>query len=119
MSILNTIKTSLGIQSSVTAFDTDIITAINTALMSLTQIGVGPSSGFKISTSSQTWEQFLGTAVNLEAAKSYVHLKTRMLFDPPASQALLTSMEKMADEFLFRLIVQLEPVVEEGEITDE
>ena len=40
-SILNTIKKMLGLDANYTTFDTDIIVHINSALMTLTQLGVG------------------------------------------------------------------------------
>ena len=59
-SILNTIKKMLGVDSSYDAFDTDIIVAINTAIFTLTQVGVGPEEGFTISGADETWTDFLG-----------------------------------------------------------
>ncbi len=48
-SILTSIKKLLGIEESYEHFDADIIMHINSALMILTQLGVGPSEGFSIS----------------------------------------------------------------------
>lgn len=120
-SILDSIKQTLGIMPDVTAFDTDIIMAINTACMTLSQLGVGPVGGFSITNSTETWDQLLGTSVLLEAAKSFVYIKTRLLFDPPSSSFVLASLEKTAEELAFRLMVQIEPGLpdEEGEETDE
>ena len=44
-SILTEIKKLLGLDESYKAFDTDIIIHINTALMILTDIGIGPEDG--------------------------------------------------------------------------
>ena len=41
-SILTSVKKSLGITEEYEHFDADILMHINTALMTLTQIGVGP-----------------------------------------------------------------------------
>ena len=45
-SILTSIKKLLGITEEYTHFDTDITMNINAVLAILTQMGVGPSSGF-------------------------------------------------------------------------
>ena len=47
-SILTSIKKLLGITEEYTHFDTDIIMHINTAFMTLRQLGVGPPEGFRI-----------------------------------------------------------------------
>ena len=40
---------------------------------------------------------------DLEAVKSYLYIRVRLLFDPPQSSFLLGALEKQADEFLWRL----------------
>ena len=47
-SILESIKKMLGLLKDYTAFDTDIIIHINSVFTILTQLGVGPKEGFKI-----------------------------------------------------------------------
>ena len=47
-SILNSIKKLLGITADYTQFDTDITIHINTIISILSQIGVGPTTGFVI-----------------------------------------------------------------------
>lgn len=115
-SILTSIKKLLGIEESYTHFDPDIIMNINTVLMALTQMGVGPSTGFSISCHEQKWSDFLGTLTTVEAVKSYIYLKVRLLFDPPSSSYLVEAMERQIGEFEWRLNVQVDnslPIVEE------
>lgn len=107
-SILTSIKKLLGIGEEYTHFDSDIIIHINSVLMTLHQLGIGPEKGYLISSDLETWENFLGTDANLEAVKTYVYLKVRILFDPPASSALLDAMKRQADELEWRLQVQTE-----------
>ena len=83
-SILATIKKMLGIDDNYAVFDMDIIVLINSALMSLHQLDVGPKDGFSIRDYTQTWHQFLTNEVKLEAAKTYVYLKVKTTFDPPS-----------------------------------
>ena len=105
-SILTTIKKLLGLAEDDISFDTDIIIGINTAFSTLTQIGVGRTSGFSIQDKSETRTDFLLDAPDLESVKSYVHLKAKLLFDPPANSAMIDSMNNILDELTFRLYVQ-------------
>lgn len=116
-SILTSIKKLLGIAESYKQFDTDIIIHINSALMVLNQLGVGPSQGFSIKDETNTWSEFIPEdRYDMESIKSYVYMKVRLLFDPPASSAAITSMEKLISELEFRINVAAEspqPVGEE------
>lgn len=107
-SILLSVKKLLGIQSAYTVFDPDIIIGINTSLMFLNQIGVGPTMTFSISDENQTWKDFIENKKNLEAIKSFVYLKTRLYFDPPANSFLVTAIENQLKELEYRLCVQAE-----------
>ena len=112
-SILTSIKKLLGIEEDYTHFDQDIIVNINAVLMGLSQIGVGPSAGYWVSDKTQTWSDYLGESNNLEAVKTYIYLKVRILFDPPSSSFVLSSMEKMITEFEWRLNIQVDkPILE-------
>lgn len=102
-SILTSTKKILGIDEEYTVFDLDIITHINTAFSTLTQLGVGPSSGFMIEDESATWGDFLGEDLELNSVKSYVFLRVRMLFDPPATSYLISAQEKQIQELEWRL----------------
>jgi len=107
-SILTTIKKLLGIEEDYTQFDTDVILGINTALAVLTQIGVGPSCGFSISDKETTWVDFVGVERPFEAIKSFVHLKVKLLFDPPASSGLLDSINRMISDLEWRILIQFD-----------
>lgn len=107
--ILSSIKTLLGIQETDFNFDDEIIMNINSVFMTLNQLGVGPTTVFKIVDESATWASFFGTRVDLESVKSYVYLKVRMLFDPPQNSFLVDAIEKQIAEFEWRLQVQVEP----------
>ena len=102
-SILTSIKAQLGIQEEYTAFDQQLIMHINSVLMLLKQLGVGPISGFTISDNTATWNDFLSSDKNLEATKSYVGMRVRMLFDPPTTSIVAESMNRMINEFEWRL----------------
>ena len=107
-SILISIKKLLGIDEDYTQFDTDIIIHINTVLMALTQIGVGPKDGFAITDEYSVWEDFIGDKPYLNSVKSYVYMRVKLLFDPPLSSAAIDSLKTLADEFEWRLQVAAE-----------
>lgn len=104
-SILVYVKKLLGIQSDYNHFDPDIIYGINAAFAVLTQLGVGPESGFSISDDSTKWDEFVPDTTRLSLIKPYVYLKTKMLFDPPSSNVLTDSINKTISEYEFRLNV--------------
>lgn len=107
-SILVSIKKMLGIAKDYTHFDPDIIMHINTILAVLTQVGVGPEKGFRIEDNSATWNDFLSDAMNLEAVKSFVYLRVKLLFDPPLSTAVIEVMKQQAEELLCRISISAE-----------
>lgn len=85
-SILKTIRNMIGPSVSYDVFDTDLIIHINQAFSRLCQLGVGDvSSPFKITGEEETWCQFSGDPGLIDDVKQYVYLKTRMMFDTPAS----------------------------------
>lgn len=108
-SILTSVKKLLGIAEDYTAFDTDIIIHINSVFMILNQLGVGPSKTFAITDKTALWEDFIGDNPNIEAVKSYVFMKVRMLFDPPQQGSVAESMEKLITEMEWRLNVAVDP----------
>lgn len=106
-SILDTTKKMLGLGVDYDAFDVDIITHINSVFFTLQQLGVGPPEGYTIEDSTKQWPWFTG-ATNINAVKSYMYLKVRLLFDPPNTSYALDSMTKMALEYEWRLNVKME-----------
>lgn len=102
-SILTSIKKMLGIAEEYKHFDPDLIMHINSVLMTLTQIGVGPSEGFMIEDELSMWRDFLPDGSNLEAIKSYIYLKVKLLFDPPTNSTVIAAYERMITEHEWRL----------------
>lgn len=103
-SILTSIKLLLGYDEADTGFDEPIIMHINTALMSLTQIGVGPANGFEIKDSSTTWQEFVPSMKKFSAVKSYIHMKVQLAFDSASmSSALISAYERQINELEWRL----------------
>ena len=102
-SILTSIKKLLGIPEDYEHYDADIIMHINSVFMILNQLGVGPSNGFSITDKTAVWSNFISDNNNLEAVKSYVYMKVRLLFDPPLSSAVTECMNRMISELEWRL----------------
>ena len=92
-SILNDIKHALGILPEDTAFDSDVILHTNTAISTLTQLGVGPVEGFAVRTAAEEWSQFADDP-RLSAVQSFIFLTVKLMFDPPASGYATLAMER-------------------------
>lgn len=106
-SILTSTKKILGIESDYTAFDLDIITHINSAFSTLSQLGLGPVGGFAIEDESAEWADFYSED-ETNSIKTYVYLKVRLLFDPPQTSYLIAALEKQIEEYEWRLNVHFE-----------
>ncbi len=109
-SILTSIKKLLGISEDYTQFDDDIIIHINAVFLNLTQLGVGPEEGFFIEDDAAEWSEFVDIENNaqLQAIKSYVYLKVKLLFDPPLSSSVIESTNRMIAELEWRLNAAVE-----------
>lgn len=101
-SILVTIKKLLGIAKNDKSFDTDIVIHINSILMVLAQEGV-IREGFLITDDSEIWMDCLIDQTNLEAIKTLIYLRVRLLFDPPSNSFVINSMNEQIKEFEWRL----------------
>ena len=103
-SILVDIKHMLGHTEDDTEFDSDIIAFINSAFTALTQLGVGPTVGFKITGAENQWTEFY-TDPRLSACETFVFLKTKLAFNPPDTGFQLTAMQEQIRELEYRLNV--------------
>ena len=74
-------------------------------LQAAVQIGVG-TEGFRITGPDETWDQFLEGRDDLESAKTYIQLRTRMIFDPPTSSAAIEAIKETIKEYEWRLYEQ-------------
>lgn len=107
-SILTSVKKIIGISEKDESFDTDLIIHINSVLMILNQLGVGPEDGFSITDKSAVWTDVIGDNKLIEAVKTFVGLKVRLIFDPPTSSAVLDSINKTISELEWRINVMVE-----------
>lgn len=109
-SILTSIKKLLGVPEEYQQFDPDIIMHINSVLVTLNQMGVGPDEGFTISDASTTWEEYLGDNMPLQGnVISFVHLNVKILFDPASlSSSTLAAYERQIAQLEWRITAMAE-----------
>lgn len=100
--ILTSIKKLLGIYNENTDFDTDILIHINSVIVILNQLGIGPNAGFEIDENT-TWSEYLNDNSKLNSVKTYIYLKVKMVFDPPTSASIREANIQMMDELEWRL----------------
>lgn len=104
-SILYSIKKLLGIANDYSPFDQDLIMHINSVFMILNQLGVGPKEGFKITGPDEEWSDYI-TNNDMESIKTYIHLKVKLVFDPPLNSTVMEAQKQMISELEWRLNVQ-------------
>ncbi len=107
-SILDSVKKMLGLSEDYTAFDTDIKIHINSVFNTLQQLGIGPVDGFQIQDASATWDAFLGEDPRYNSVKTYMYLRVRLLFDPPATSFAITAFKEEVQQLEWRLNVERE-----------
>jgi hypothetical protein len=107
-SILDSVKKSLNLAADYTPFDEEIIMHINSVFSTLNQLGVGPVDGFMITDKETTWDAFLGSNLQLNAVKTYMFLRVKLLFDPPATGFTTAAIERQIEQLEWRLNVQRE-----------
>lgn len=115
-SILQSVKKDLGIAPEYEHFDDELIMLINTVFSVLTQIGVGPENGFRISDDSSVWSDFIDSdSNNLEFVKTYVSKRVKLLFDPPYNSSVTQSLQERINELEWRINVAVDHYVSDEE----
>lgn len=102
-SILTSIKKLLNISVDDKSFDSDITMHINTVFTILNDLGVGSEHCFHIEDKSSKWSDFLSDDTDLESIKSYIYLKVKMMFDPPANSSIIENYNKIINELEWRI----------------
>jgi len=115
-SILISIKDAVSVPVDETEFDGELLMHINSAFFILNQLGVGPEKPFIVDSDSQTWTDFMDTMDELSLVKTYIQLKVRVLFDPPTSSQLMTSINEQIKEYEWRLNIDQDKYkIDEGD----
>lgn len=112
-SILTSIKKDLGIDEAYEDFDPDILMYINTTFPILAQLGVETAEGYLIDSSAAKWSDHLINDSRLEFIKTFIYLKVKLIFDPPASGTILDAYNKMISELEFRITVAVDEIKKE------
>lgn len=108
--ILTSVKKANGIEADDKHFDPEITLHINTVMLTLNQLGVGPKEGFVIQEGTEEWSSLLGDRTDLEAVKTLVCLKVKMIFDPPTISSVLEAMNRQIQELEWRVNIQADVV---------
>ena len=104
-SILESVKSSLGIDETETSFDNDIIICINTVFGILNQLGIGTDDVFSINDKTTKWSEFMGNTNKYSMAKTYMNNRVRLMFDPPSTQNLIDAMNASISELESRMML--------------
>ena len=107
-SILTTVKKAGGMTEEFTAYDDDVIMHTNTVFMNLRQMGVGPETGFSIKDKTATWSDFTDNIEVLEAVKTFVSLKVKLIFDTPQSSTVMQAIKDTIAECEWRILHAVE-----------
>ena len=118
-SILNDIKKPLGLDADDTSFDQDIILLINTFIPVLSQMGIGPPSGFIVTSAQDQWSDYLGdiwdsmnlnasSVINYEGVKTYLYLRVKLIFDPPSNSSVVEAINNTLKELEWRMMLASE-----------
>lgn len=111
-SILSDVKKYIGLNPDEVDefFDSSIISGINTSISELAQLGLRNLGEFIVQDASATWDELLGEeyAYVYAFAKNYVEINTRMLFDPPQSGSLSTTLKDQLAKATFNVQTAIE-----------
>lgn len=108
-SILTSVKKLLGLEEDNEAFDLEIMLYINGAITILTQIGVGPSTGYIVSSKEDTYSDWIGDTTLYQIIPLYLFWKTRLSFDPPTNASVIKNYEDSIREAECRLNYLVDP----------
>lgn len=106
--ILTSVKIQLSLMPEDDSFDDELVMYINAAFSVLTQLGVGPITGFSITGYDETWDDYVVDIVQSNMAKHYVAMKVKSMFDPPSNSTVYNKMLEQLQEYEWRLRLQAE-----------
>ena len=102
-SVLNTIKKLLGLDADDDSFDSDICIGINSAILTLSQLGLEGTEGFIVTSDEQEWSDYLKDNKLLPMVQQYIHLKTKMSFDPLQNSVVCENLKQIITELEWRI----------------
>lgn len=104
-SILKSVRSAVGLDAEDSSFDLELLMHINGSIMILHQNGIGMP--IHVEDEEAVWDDFknpMQADANpmFSAAKTFIFIKTKILFDPPPPSTI-KYMAEAADEYLWRL----------------
>lgn len=110
-SILDSVKKMLGIPQDSKEFDLDLMMHINSAVSTLSQIGVGFSHVFFVTSNNETFLDYLGEEqVKLIPHVSlYLFYRVKLGFDTPLGNIMTEVLKEVIKELEFRISVEVDP----------
>lgn len=102
VTILSDIKKMLNIEPTDSFYDTDLLVILQSTIMGLKQLGVVNDTNLD---SNSTWESLSYTKSfgDLLGVKTFMYLKTKMIFDPPANSFVMDALSNQISELEWRL----------------
>lgn len=107
--ILSSIKSLLGVELTIDAFDKELIMHINSAISELIQGGVGPEEGLIIDANTE-WSAFSENPNIVGHAREYIFCKTRLIWDPPSNSFVCDAFNKRAEESYWRAYLESDEI---------
>ena len=102
-SVLNTTKKLLGLDADDDSFDSDICIGINSAILTLSQLGLEGNEGFIVTDDTQEWSDYLNDNKLLPMVQQYIHLKTKMSFDTPHNSIVCENLKQIITGLEWRI----------------
>lgn len=116
--ILSSTKQYCGFATDEYAFDTEFVSAINTALLTLRQLGLPIPKSFAVKTGDEEWTELEVEELVLEAVKSYVGIYSKLKVDPPTSSFAGEALRNNLSELEWRINADVDPAFEGGRSYD-
>jgi len=111
--VLDDIKKYVGIEDGYTGFDFPLLVELQATLHTLSQLGVTISNETVMGI--EEWEDVIAETDSISSIKSYVCLKVKMVFDPPANTSILENLTARLRELESRILISCDrPLIEEG-----
>jgi len=101
-SVLISVNEMLGLVMPDNGMDLDVLTAINTSINVVYQLGAIPAP-IEITNESVVWSDLNVQSDLLTLVKSYIFLKTQNLWDPPQTSFLISLKKEQLSELEWRI----------------
>ncbi len=101
MTVLNTIKQMLGLESDDDSFDVEVLVNINSFLIYLCEIGIFTNC-LEIKNDTN-WDDLSNDDLICGALKNYLYQRVKLIFDPPAASTAIDCFKNSISELEWRM----------------